>query len=70
MEDVPKQAISMSMQWILKPLHLVVTCPDERKAEAVAGSVNGTMSPDCPGSYLRTHPSAVLFVDEGAASLL
>eukprot|EP01043_Picozoa_sp_COSAG02_P060068 COSAG02_NODE_7774_length_2852_cov_2.162732_2_plen_270_part_00 len=70
MDDVPKQAISMSMQWILKPHHLVVTCPDERKAEAVAGSVHGTMSPACPGSYLRTHPSAVLFVDEGAASKL
>ena len=57
-------------QWILKPTHLVVTCPDERKSEAVAGSVSGPMTPACPGAYLRTHPSAVLFVDEGAATLL
>ena len=58
------------MQWILKPHHLVVTCPDERKSTAVKGAVEGPMSPACPGSYLRTHPSATLFIDAAAASQL
>jgi glucosamine-6-phosphate deaminase len=70
MDDVPKQAISMSMQWILKPKHLVVTCPDERKSTAVKGAVEGPMGPACPGSYLRTHPSATLFIDTAAACQL
>ena len=70
MEAVPKQAISMSMQWILKPRHLVVTCPDARKSVAVKDSVEGPMCPACPGSYLRSHPAAMLFIDEAAASKL
>ena len=70
MDDVPRQAISMSMQWILKPKHLVVTCPDGRKSTAVKACLHGPMSPSCPASYLRSHPSAVLFIDQGAASQL
>ena len=70
MVGLTRAVLGWDGQWILKPTHLVVTCPDERKSEAVAGSVSGPMTPACPGAYLRTHPSAVLFVDEGAATLL
>jgi hypothetical protein len=49
----------MSMQWILKPHHLVVTCPDARKAAAVLGCVSGPMTPANPAAYLRTRPPAL-----------
>jgi glucosamine-6-phosphate deaminase len=42
----------------------------ERKAAAVASALNGPITEACPASALRRHPSATLFLDPGAASLL
>ncbi len=70
LEDVPSQAISMSVRQILVARKLVVTVPDARKAQAVKGAVEGEVSNLCPASILRTHPDCHLFLDEGAASML
>lgn len=70
MDDVPKQAISMSMAHILKSDALVCTIPDERKAAAVKGTVTAEITPEVPGSYLRTHPHCLLFLDTASAGLL
>jgi glucosamine-6-phosphate deaminase len=70
MNDVPKQAISMSIRQILKSKVLIVTVPDERKAEAVKNSIEGKISNLVPGTVLRTHPDAKLFLDAAAASKL
>src|SRR5205807_3743713 len=39
--DVPKQAISMSVRQIMKSRAIICTVPDQRKAEAVRNSVEG-----------------------------
>ncbi len=70
LEDVPKQAISMSVRQILKSAAIICTVPDERKAAAVRGAVEGGISPALPASILRTHPDCRLFLDQPAASLL
>lgn len=70
LDDVPKQAISMSIQQILKSQHLFVSVPDTRKAKAVQCAVEGELSPMCPASILRTHPHCTLLLDTEAASLL
>src|SRR5437899_12534959 len=46
LNDVPKQAISMSVKQILKSGAIVCTVPDSRKAIAVKGSVEGSVTPD------------------------
>ncbi len=69
-DDVPKQAISMSVQQILKSKAIVCTVPDERKAEAVAASVEGPVSPDVPASILQNHSQTSLYLDRAAASKL
>ncbi len=69
-DDVPKQAISMSVQQILKSKAIVCTVPDERKAEAVAASVEGTVTPDVPASILQNHSQTSLYLDRAAASKL
>jgi len=69
-DDVPKQALSMSIPQILKSRRIVCTVPDERKAQAVKGAVEGPLTPLCPASVLRTHPDCTLFLDPGSASLL
>lgn len=69
-ESVPEQAISMSIQQILKSRTIICTVPDERKAEAVRKAVEGPVTPGIPASILQTHPDCHLFLDTAAASLL
>src|SRR5581483_1525390 len=70
LNDVPKQAISMSVKQILKSGAIVCTVPDERKANAVRGAVQGAVTPDVPASILQKHPRTQLFLDKASASLL
>jgi glucosamine-6-phosphate deaminase len=69
-DDVPKQAISMSVRQIMKSRAIICTVPDERKAEAVRNSVEGQVSPQVPASILLRHELCTLYVDKPAASLL
>ena len=68
--SVPKKAISMSVQQIMRSDMIVCTVPDQRKAEAVKNAVSGPVSPDVPASILQRHPNCHLFLDREAASLL
>ena len=67
LEDVPKQAISMSVKQIMKSAAIICTVPDERKAGAVFHTLNDPVSPVCPATILREHPEAWLYLDEKAA---
>ncbi|MEO6846041.1 MAG: glucosamine-6-phosphate deaminase [Chthoniobacterales bacterium] len=67
---VPKQAISMGIQQILKSKIIVVSCPDERKATAVQGSVEGPITNTVPSSIMQQHADTVLFLDKASASKL
>jgi glucosamine-6-phosphate deaminase len=70
LDDVPRRAISMSIQQILRSRSIVCTVPDRRKAEAVRNAVSGPVSPAVPASILRQHDDVTLFLDVEAASLL
>ena len=67
-EDVPKQAVSMSAQQIMKTAAIICTVPDERKAEAVANASQGPVTPTVPASILQNHDDCHLYLDEAAAS--
>jgi len=69
-EKVPQRAISMSIRQIMKSANLVVTVPDERKAEAVKNALEGQLTPMCPASILQQHKHCRIFLDEAAALLL
>ena len=70
LEDVPRQAISMSVPQIMCSSLIVVCAPEQRKAVAVRAAVEGPVTPMHPASILQRHPNAVLFLDPPAASLL
>ena len=70
LSEVPGQAISMSVRQILKAKELIVIVPEKRKAVAVKACFEGQISPNAPGSILRTHPSATIYLDKDSASLL
>jgi glucosamine-6-phosphate deaminase len=69
-DDVPQQAISMSVRQIMKSRAIICTVPDERKAEAVRNAVKGNVTPQVPASILQRHDKCVLYLDKPAASLM
>ena len=70
MDDVPKQAISMSIQQILKSEYIVCSVPDERKSQAVADCLTKGVSNLFPASILQNHPHVDLYLDSSSASRL
>jgi glucosamine-6-phosphate deaminase len=69
-EDVPSQAISMSVRQILKSREIICVVPDARKAPAVKACVDGEVSPMAPASVLQTHANATIYLDRDSAALL
>jgi glucosamine-6-phosphate deaminase len=67
-DDVPHQAISMSVRQIMSSRAIICTVPDQRKAEAVRNAVESAVTPQVPASILQRHESVTLFLDEPAAS--
>ncbi len=70
LEEVPAQAVSMSIKQILKSAKIICSVPDARKAEAVEMALNAPVSPAAPCSILRQHPDCYLMLDKPAASLI
>jgi glucosamine-6-phosphate deaminase len=68
--DVPKKAISMSIQQILKSENIIAVVPEQRKAKAVQLSMESEISPAVPASALRWHAKTTLFLDNESSSLL
>ena len=69
-DDVPRQAVSMSVRQIMKSVAIICTVPDERKAQAVADAAQGSVTPEVPASILQDHANCHLFLDQPAASRL
>ena len=69
-DDVPGQAISMSIRQILKSAYIICSVPDARKAEAVRNCVERPVSNLFPASILQTHDQCTLFLDKASAQLL
>lgn len=70
LDEVPAQAISMSIQQIMKARLILCIVPDRRKAEAVKACVEMKVSPLHPASILQQHPSTKLYLDRESSSLL
>jgi glucosamine-6-phosphate deaminase len=69
-DDVPRRAISMSVQQIIKSRQIVCSVPDQRKAAAVAATLEGPVTPDVPASILQRHAGTTIYLDRAAASQL
>lgn len=70
LDDVPKEAISLTVPAIMRCKEIISVVPDLRKATAVKNALEGPISTDCPASILRTHPNATVFLDTNSASKL
>ncbi len=70
LDDVPKQAISMTIKQILKAAEIICIVPDARKAQAVKDCLEGELSPLAPASALRTHGNVTVYLDQHSSALL
>ncbi len=69
-EEVPREAISLTIPAIMRCKVISCMVPDKRKAYAVYNTLNAEISTACPATILRRHPHAVLFLDKNSASQL
>ncbi len=69
-DEVPKQAMTLTLSLIMSIPNAICTVPTDRKANAVYGALCGPVTTECPASILRQHPNAALYIDEPAASKL
>ncbi|MDO4585786.1 MAG: 6-phosphogluconolactonase [Planctomycetia bacterium] len=69
-EDVPRQAITLTIPTLFSAKQIICVVPGTRKRQAVCRSLLNPISPDCPASILRKHSHAVLYVDTDSCDIL
>ncbi|HTE29206.1 MAG TPA: glucosamine-6-phosphate deaminase, partial [Chryseolinea sp.] len=70
LDEVPEQAISMTIKQICKSKNIICSVPDGRKAQAVKQCLESPVSNLFPAGILQLHPSCACFLDEASAALL
>ncbi len=66
-DDVPAHAVTVTIPRLLNAGLVVCSVPGAPKRQAVADTVRLDPNPWHPGTALKTHPNAHLFVDEESA---
>lgn len=69
-EEVPRQAISMSIKQIMKSGEIICAVPDSRKAIAVRDCFEQPVSNLFPASILQQHKNCYCYLDQSSAALL
>lgn len=70
LEEVPKEAITLTLPALRRIPSIFCTAPTFNKAQAVHDMVYGPVSTSCPASILRLHPDTTVYLDEASASML
>jgi len=67
LDEVPRQAVTMSIREILKAQAILCIATGSHKASAVKKCFLSEISPSAPASALRLHRSAIVYLDSAAA---
>ncbi|NLG27494.1 MAG: glucosamine-6-phosphate deaminase, partial [Chloroflexi bacterium] len=70
LDAVPTHALSLTISELVKPAHLLVVVPEQRKAVAVKAALEGPVTETCPASILQRQPHARVYLDRESSSLL
>ena len=68
-DDVPKQAVSMTVSQIIKCKHIISAVPYAVKAKAIRDTLANELTNLVPATMLKTHSSWELYIDKDSASL-
>lgn len=66
--EVPRQAVSVGIGRIMEARQVLLVATGESKAEAIARTVRGDITPQVQASVLQAHPDAILLLDRAAAA--
>jgi glucosamine-6-phosphate deaminase len=66
--EVPSHALTLTIPALMAGRWLFCMAPGQAKAEAVARTLKGPITPSCPASILRRHEHAVLYLDVASAA--
>lgn len=66
-DDVPRQALTLTIPAIMRCKAISCVVPDARKAEAVHDTLYSAITTDCPATILRNHPETRLYLDRASA---
>jgi len=69
-DDVPKQAISMTVHQIMQCRYIVSCVPSAVKAKAIRDTLEYQLTNTIPATMLKKHPNFTLFLDKYSASLI
>ena len=69
-DDVPKQAVSMSVKQIMKCKNIVSCVPYAVKAKAVYDTLSNDLTNTIPATMLKQHEAFTLYIDAESAKLL
>ena len=69
-DQVPTHALTVTVPALARAPSLFCIVPAPSKAWAVKETLTGSIDEHCPASILRTHKSAVLYLDRDSAALL
>ncbi|MBR5506493.1 MAG: 6-phosphogluconolactonase [Clostridia bacterium] len=68
-DDVPKQAISMTCHQIMQCKKIVSCVPYKVKAEAIENTLKAKeVTNEIPATLLKTHPDMILYIDNDSAA--
>lgn len=68
--EVPKRAITMGLESMMKAKKIVFIAKGEAKAAILKQAFKGPINPLVPGSLLQLHPNIEVYLDEKAAEYL
>jgi len=69
-EKVPAAGVTLTCPTLVSAVEIVCCVPGRQKAEAVRSALEGPIAESSPGSILRRHPLAHLYLDTDSAFLL
>ncbi len=68
--DVPTHALTLTVPALVRAPYIFCMVPGEMKANAVYHTLNAEITEKYPSTILRTHPEAILFIDQQSGALI
>jgi glucosamine-6-phosphate deaminase len=67
-ENVPAQAITLTIPALFKVPRLIASVPGKRKAHIVRRVIEESISTACPATLLKSHPDATVYLDDESSA--
>jgi len=67
LEEIPKNAVTLTIPALFRVPKLIASVPGPRKAHIVYRSLTEPISTVCPATLLRTHPDCTMYLDHESA---